>query len=96
MITGRRVLGSLGLLLLPCLALFARPGGQADAAQVDLRPGRPLAAELPRYGLNLGGSGTWGAEQGLPVVTYEFPLLTPDAAAHQHVPVLVELLTQPR
>jgi hypothetical protein len=63
MITGRRVLGSLGLLLLPCLALFARPGGQADAAQVDLRPGRPLAAELPRYGLNLGGSGTWGAEQ---------------------------------
>jgi protein MpaA len=58
------------------------------------RTGMPLVADV---GYPTPGSfGTWGAEQGLPVVTYEFPLLTPDAAAHQHVPVLVELLTQPR
>lgn len=39
-----------------------------------------------------GSFGTWGAENGVPVVTYEFPLITPDEAVRAHVPVLVELL----
>lgn len=43
-----------------------------------------------------GSFGTWGAEQGLPVVTYEFPLTTTDALVQHHVPVLVELLTARR
>ena len=38
--------------------------------------------------------GTWGAEQGLHVVTYEFGLTTPDDVVRDHVPVLVELLTR--
>ena len=39
-----------------------------------------------------GSFGTWGAEQGLPVITYEFPLTTTDALVREHVPVLVDLL----
>jgi protein MpaA len=41
-----------------------------------------------------GSFGTWGAENGVAVVTYEFPLATTDALARDHVPVLVELLTR--
>ncbi len=40
-----------------------------------------------------GSFGTWAAERGLTVVTYEFPLVTPDALAKEHVPVVVDLLT---
>lgn len=43
-----------------------------------------------------GSFGSWGAEQGIAVVTYEFPLASPDQLVREHVPVLVELLTQPR
>jgi protein MpaA len=43
-----------------------------------------------------GSFGSWGAEQGIAVVTYEFPLTSTDALVREHVPVLVELLTQPR
>ena len=42
-----------------------------------------------------GSFGTWGAERGLPVVTYEFPLGTPDAVTRDQVPVLIDLLTRP-
>jgi hypothetical protein len=39
-------------------------GCNAFSNTATLTPdGPPLEAELPRYGLNLGGSGTWGAEQ---------------------------------
>ena len=70
------------------------PNDSALGRWLSQRSGMPLVADV---GYPTPGSfGTWGAEQGLPVVTYEFPLLTPDAAAHEHVPVLVELLTQPR
>lgn len=55
------------------------------------RTGLPL---VPDVGYATPGSfGTWGAEQGLPVVTYEFPLTTPDQAVVEQVPVLVDLLT---
>jgi protein MpaA len=39
-----------------------------------------------------GSFGTWGADQGLPVVTYEFPLAATEVLMRDHVPVLVELL----
>lgn len=56
------------------------------------RTGLPLVRDV---GYPTPGSfGTWGAEQGLPVVTYEFGLTTPDDAVREHVPVLVELLTR--
>lgn len=51
--------------LLCCVAgAVFLPGGSADdsIAILKVKP-EALAPELPRYGLNLGGSGTWGAEQ---------------------------------
>ena len=57
------------------------------------RTGLPL---VPDVGYPTPGSfGTWGAEQGLPVVTYEFGLVDPDEVSHMHVPVLVDLLQRP-
>ena len=41
-----------------------------------------------------GSFGSWGAEQGIAVINYEFPLASTDALVRQHVPVLVELLTR--
>jgi protein MpaA len=52
--------------------------------------GLPL---VPDIGYPTPGScGTWGAEQDIAVVTYEFPLTTTDALVREHVPVLAELL----
>ena len=54
------------------------------------RTGMPLVADI---GYPTPGSfGSWGAERGVAVVTYEFPLTTNDALVSEHVPVLVELL----
>ncbi len=39
-----------------------------------------------------GSFGTWAAERGLTVVTYELPLATPDDLAREHVPVVADLL----
>lgn len=56
------------------------------------RTGLPLVADV---GYPTPGSfGTWGREQGVPVITYEFPLASTDALVQAHVPVLVELLTR--
>jgi len=56
------------------------------------RTGLPLVRDV---GYPTPGSfGTWGAEQGLSVITYEFPLTTTDALVREHVPVLVDLLTR--
>ncbi len=56
------------------------------------KTGLPL---VPDVGYPTPGSfGTWGAEHGLSVVTYELPLSNTDALVRQHVPVLVELLTE--
>jgi protein MpaA len=41
-----------------------------------------------------GSFGSWGAEQGITVVTYEFPLASTDELVRKHVPVLVALLTR--
>jgi protein MpaA len=40
-----------------------------------------------------GSFGTWGRENGVPVVTYEFEMTNTDAIVRTHVPVLVDLLT---
>ena len=58
------------------------------------RTGMPL---VPDVGYPTPGSfGTWGRERGIPVVTYEFPLITPDDSVRKHVPVLLDLLTEMR
>lgn len=74
----------------------------APLACIDsLNPG-PLAHWLAkRTGMELvtdvgypcpGSFGTWGAENGVDVVTYEFPLSHNDDLVKNHVPVLTELL----
>lgn len=67
-----------------------------DASQGELagwlaeRTGLPLVKDV---GYPTPGSfGTWGAERGLEVITYEFPLATTDQLVREHVPVLAELL----
>jgi protein MpaA len=58
------------------------------------RTGMPLVRDI---GYATPGSfGTWGPEQGLSVITYEFPLAATEVLMRDHVPVLVELLTNPR
>ncbi len=66
----------------------ASPLGQRLAA----RTGMPLVRDV---GYPTPGSfGSWGADQGIPVVTYEFPLAATEVLMRDHVPVLVELLTR--
>lgn len=80
------------------IALHAPLACIDDSNESDLgrwladRTGLPLVRDV---GYPTPGSfGTWGAEQGLSVITYEFPLTTTDALVREHVPVLVELLTR--
>lgn len=55
-----RVAAAATLVLTAALVAASQAGGD----RAELRPGEFVAAgDLPRYGLNLGGSGTWGAEQ---------------------------------
>lgn len=66
----------------------ASPLGQRLAQ----RTGMPLVRDV---GYPTPGSfGAWGADQSIPVVTYEFPLAATEVLMRDHVPVLVELLTQ--
>jgi len=75
------------------LACIDDPNDSDLGRWLAARTGLPL---VPDVGYPTPGSfGTWGAEQGLPVVTYEFGQTTPDGAAAEHVPVLVDLLAQP-
>ena len=75
------------------LACVDDPNDSELGQWLAVRSGLPL---VPDVGYPTPGSfGTWGAEQGLPVVTYEFGLITPDEAVREQVPVLVELLTRP-
>ena len=73
------------------LACIDDPNSSPLGVWLAERTGLPL---VPDVGYPTPGSfGTWGAEQGLPVVTYEFGLTNPDAAAREHVPVLVDLIS---
>jgi protein MpaA len=74
----------------------------APLACIDDDRSGPLAQWLAeRSGLPLvqdvgyptpGSFGTWGGEQGIGVVTYEFPLASNDVLVRDHVPILAELL----
>jgi protein MpaA len=56
------------------------------------RTGLPL---VPDVGYPTPGSfGSWGRENGIDVITYEFPLTTTDALVAEHVPILVEPLSR--
>jgi protein MpaA len=57
------------------------------------RTGLPLVTDVGDP--TPGSFGTWGAEHDVGVVTYELPLSTTDAVVREHVPVLVDLLTDP-
>jgi len=74
------------------LACIDDPNDSPLGQWIAGRTGLPLVKDV---GYPTPGSfGTWGAEQGLPVITYEFPLTTTDALVREHVPVLVELLAR--
>lgn len=67
--------------------------GSAVGDWLAARTGMPLVRDV---GYPTPGSfGSWGAEHGVPVVTYEFPLAATEVLMRDHVPVLVELLTAP-
>ena len=60
------------------------------AEWVSEKTGLPLVADV---GYPTPGSfGTWGGEQGLTVVTYEFEMTDKDTVVRKHVPLLAELL----
>lgn len=60
------------------------------AAWLAEQTGLPLVSDV---GYPTPGSfGAWGGEQGLNVVTYEFPMAGNDALVQDHVPVLTQLL----
>jgi protein MpaA len=62
----------------------------ALAAWIAERTGLPL---VPDVGYPTPGSfGTWGGEQGVNVVTYEFEMAGIDHHVRHHVPILTELL----
>ena len=64
----------------------ASPLGQRLAQ----RTGMPLVRDV---GYPTPGSfGSWGGDNGIPVVTYEFPLAATEVLMRDHVPVLVDLL----
>lgn len=66
----------------------ASPLGQ----RLAYRTGMPLVRDV---GYPTPGSfGSWGSDNGVRVVTYEFPLAATEVLMRDHVPVLVELLTQ--
>jgi len=80
------------------IALHAPLACIDDAGQSPLgrrlaeRTGMPLVRDV---GYPTPGSfGSWAADRGLPVITYEFPLAATEVLMRDHVPVLVELLTE--
>jgi murein tripeptide amidase MpaA len=61
--------------------------GQRLAARTGLPLVRDVGYPTP------GSFGSWGSEHGVPVITYEYPVIGNEALMALHVPVLVELLT---
>jgi murein peptide amidase A len=74
------------------LACIDDPGATPLGRWLSLRTGLPL---VDGVGYPTPGSfGTWAAERDLAAVTYELPPASPDDLARQHVPALVDLLTE--
>jgi murein peptide amidase A len=61
--------------------------GERLAARTDMPLVRDVGYPTP------GSFGTWGLEHGVPVITYEFPVIATEDTMRLHVPVMVELLT---
>jgi protein MpaA len=73
------------------LACIDDANGSPLGHRLAARTGMPLVADV---GYPTPGSfGSWGQEHGVPVITYEFPVLATEDTMRLHVPVLVELLT---
>jgi len=74
------------------LACIDDAGESPLGRRLARRTGMPLVRDV---GYPTPGSfGSWGADRGLPVITYEFPLAATEVLMREHVPVLVELLTR--
>lgn len=72
------------------LACIDDAGPSALGRRLAERTGLPL---VPDVGYPTPGSfGSWGADHGVPVVTYELPLAATEALMRDHVPVLADLL----
>jgi protein MpaA len=75
------------------LACIDDANGSALGQRLAQRTGMPLVRDV---GYPTPGSfGSWGSDNGVPVVTYEFPLAATEVLMRDHVPVLVELLLNP-
>jgi len=75
------------------LACIDDANDSALGRRLAQRTGMPLVRDI---GYPTPGSfGSWGSDNGVPVVTYEFPLAATEVLMRDHVPVLVELLLQP-
>jgi protein MpaA len=75
------------------LACIDDVNDSALGQRLSQRTGMPLVRDV---GYPTPGSfGSWGADHGVPVVTYEFPLAATEVLMRDHVPVLVELLLNP-
>jgi murein peptide amidase A len=76
------------------LACIDDANDSALGRRLAQRTGMPLVRDV---GYPTPGSfGSWGADHGVPVVTYEFPLAATEVLMRDHVPVLVELLLNER
>ncbi|HEV8356923.1 MAG TPA: murein tripeptide amidase MpaA [Gemmatimonadales bacterium] len=74
------------------LACIDDAGESPLGRRLAQRTGLPLVRDV---GYPTPGSfGSWGADRGLPVITYEFPLAATEVLMREHVPVLLELLTR--
>lgn len=74
------------------LACIDDPRNSAFGRWLAERTGLPQVEDV---GYPTPGSfGSWGTDQGLAVITYEFPFANNDELMRQHVPVLVDLLTR--
>ena len=72
------------------LACIDDPTQGSMARWLAEKTGLPLVQDV---GYPTPGSfGTWGGEQGVAVVTYEFPLTTTDALVREHIPLLAEII----
>lgn len=75
------------------LACIDDANDSALGRRLAQRTGMPLVRDV---GYPTPGSfGSWGSDNGVPVVTYEFPLAATEVLMRDHVPVLVELLLNP-
>jgi protein MpaA len=73
------------------LACIDDANGSALGARLAERTAMPFVRDV---GYATPGSfGTWGQENHVPVITYEFPVIANEDLMRLHVPVLVELLT---